>query len=118
LNELLSLNKYQFNHFVTKKIEMKVAPIELSDNAKIEIKNIFATKNIPTDYALRVGVKGSGCAGVSYILGFDKKTETDEEYIIEEIPVIIAKKDFMYLFGLEVDYTNTVEETGFIFKKD
>lgn len=97
---------------------MKVAPIELSDHAKVEIKNIFATKNIPIDYALRVGVKGSGCAGVSYILGFDKEAETDEKYTIDEIPVIIAKKDFMYLFGLEIDYTNTVEETGFIFRKD
>ena len=102
---------------VTKKF-MKIAPIQLSDEAKNEIKHIFAHKNIPTGYALRVGVKGSGCAGVSYVLGFDKKTEQDEEYTIEEIPVIIAKKDFMYLFGLEVDYTNTVEETGFVFKKD
>lgn len=97
---------------------MKLAPIQLSNDAKIEIKNIFENKNIPTDYFLRIGIKGSGCAGVSYLLGFDTKGETDEEYSIDEIPVIIAKKDFMYLFGLEVDYINSAEETGFVFKKD
>ncbi len=97
---------------------MKLAPIQLSDSAQTEIKNIFENKNIPSDYFLRIGIKGSGCAGVSYLLGFDKKGETDEKYFINEIPVIIAKKDFMYLFGLEVDYVSSDKETGFVFKKD
>ncbi len=101
-----------------KKYVMKLAPIQLSEKAIIEIKNIFDNKNIPTDYFLRIGIKGSGCAGVSYLLGFDQKGENDDEYSINEIPVIIAKKDFMYLFGLEVDYVSSHEETGFVFNKD
>ncbi|MCP4521609.1 MAG: iron-sulfur cluster assembly accessory protein [Cytophagales bacterium] len=97
---------------------MKLAPITLTDIALSEVKNIFENKNIPAEYYLRVGVKGSGCAGVSYLLGFDKKGETDELYSFGGIEVLIAKKDFMYLFGLEVDYVNSAEETGFVFNKE
>ncbi len=90
-------------------------PIIISDKAVEEIKSTLASKNIPVDYGLRVGVKGGGCAGVSYVLGFDKKNTNDVEYLIEEIPVYIAKKDTVFLIGMEVDFYEGNDARGFIF---
>jgi iron-sulfur cluster assembly protein len=83
-----------------------------------EIKNIILNKNIPTNYGLRIGIKGAGCSGVSYLIGFDLKKEGDEEYLIEDTPVYIEKKHLMYLIGLKVDFVNDAEERGFIFVND
>jgi iron-sulfur cluster assembly protein len=53
------------------------SPISLTESAVKEIKNIISEKNIPAEYGLRVGVKGGGCSGLSYILGFDLQKEND-----------------------------------------
>ena len=47
--------------------------IILSEKARTEIAKIMAANNIPATYGLRVGVKGGGCSGLSYSLGFDKE---------------------------------------------
>ena len=52
-------------------------PIELTPKAVAEVKHIMDNKNIPEGYGLRVGVKGGGCGGVSYVLGFDKPKDND-----------------------------------------
>lgn len=80
-----------------------------------EIKNIIQNKNIPANYGLRIGVKGAGCSGVSYLIGFDLKKENDEEYAIEGTPVYIEKKHLMYVVGLKIDFVEESDERGFIF---
>lgn len=92
-------------------------PISLSRKAVQEIKNTLTQKNIPADYGLRVGVKGAGCAGVSFLLGFDQKSDKDSVYEWEGIPVFIAKKDVMYLVGMEVDFYEGNDARGFTFVK-
>jgi iron-sulfur cluster assembly protein len=90
-------------------------PIDISPKALDEINNIFHNKNIPSQYGLRIGVKGAGCSGVSYLIGFDLKKDGDEEYLINNIPVFIEKKHLMYVIGLRVDFIDEVDERGFIF---
>ena len=90
-------------------------PIKISPSALDEIKNIFTNKNIPSDYGLRIGVKGSGCAGVDYIIGFDQITEDDESYDYDGITILLKKKDLMHLIGLEVDFVENSDERGFVF---
>ncbi|HYC86183.1 MAG TPA: iron-sulfur cluster assembly accessory protein, partial [Chryseosolibacter sp.] len=63
-----------------------VQPVTISPKAAEQIRKIMATKNIPADYGLRVGVRGGGC-GVSLIIGFDKKKDSDLTYTIDGIPV-------------------------------
>jgi len=92
-------------------------PVQVSEKALEEIKKTIAHKNIPDGYGLRVGVKGSGCAGVSYVLGFDKKSTADSEFDLEGVPVYIAKKDTMFLIGMEVDFYEGSEARGFTFIK-
>lgn len=92
-----------------------VQPITISAKAAAEIRKIMQTKSIPADYALRVGIRGGGCGGVSLIIGFDKKKATDLSYTVEDIPVLVDKKHTMYIIGKEVDFYEGVDARGFMF---
>ncbi len=94
---------------------LKEIPVKISSNAISEIKYIFERKNIPSDYGLRIGMKGSGCTGTTFVIGFDQKKDQDEEYFTEGIQVFIEKKHIMYLFGVEVDFIEDDTERGFVF---
>ena len=89
-------------------------PLTITSNALTEIKDIFLNKNIPQQYGLRLGVKGSGCAGIGFLLGFDTEKEQDKTYEIDGIKVFIAKKDTMHLIGKLVDFVDE-DARGFVF---
>ncbi|WP_209330965.1 HesB/IscA family protein [Lunatimonas salinarum] len=90
-------------------------PISISDKALDEIKNIMAHKNIPSEYTLRVGVKGGGCGGVSYMLGFDKPKSDDQVFEWEGLKILIEKKHVMFLMGMHIDFFESSEARGFTF---
>lgn len=90
-------------------------PVKISPKAAEEIQKIMANKSIPDEYGLRIGVKGAGCAGVSYILGFDKKKDHDLAYRVDDIDVYIEKKHTMFLIGLQVDFYEGSDARGFTF---
>lgn len=92
-----------------------IKPVSLTPKAAIEVRKIMETKKIPADYGLRVGVKGGGCGGVSLIIGFDKKKETDHAYTIGGIPIYVDKRHTMYLIGKEVDFYEGADARGFMF---
>lgn len=89
-------------------------PVGLSALASEEIKKIMATKNIPGDHGLRVGVRGGGC-GVQLILGFDQKRDSDLAYECMGITVLMNKKHMMFLIGKEVDFYEGADARGFHF---
>ena len=91
-----------------------VRPVTISKKALEEIRKTIQTKNIPSHYGLRVGVKGGGC-GVTLIIGFDQKKDSDHAYMIEDIPVYVDKKHTMYLIGKEVDFYDGEDGRGFTF---
>ena len=90
-------------------------PISITQKAYEEISNIINNKNIPKDYGLRIGISGGGCSGVSYILGFDKKGKTDDEYKFRDIVIFMDKKHAMFVMGLEIDFEDNAEQRGFTF---
>lgn len=92
-----------------------LVPITITEKAEAEIKNIIAHKNIPQEYHLRVGVKGGGCGGMSYALGFDKAKEDDQQFEVAGIPVLIEKRHFMFLMGMQIDFFEGDEARGFTF---
>lgn len=92
-----------------------IVPVKITEKAESEIKNIMATKNIPVDYHLRVGVKGGGCGGMSYALGFDKPKSEDQQFEISGIPVLIEKRHLMFLMGMQIDFFEGDEARGFTF---
>lgn len=91
-----------------------IQPVTLSRRAAVEIRKIMETKNIPEGYGLRVGVKGGGC-GVSLLIGFDKRKESDLSYLIDGIAVYVDKRHTLYVMGKEVDFYEGEETRGFLF---
>ncbi len=65
---------------------------------------------------LRIGVKGGGCSGMTYVLGFDTKTEKDDSFEIDGIYIIMEKSHGIYLVGMEVDWQGGLNSRGFTFK--
>jgi len=92
------------------------APVKISDRAATEVKRIVANKQIPEGYGLRIGVKGGGCSGMSYVLGFDKQREHDLEFDIDGIVVFMDKRHGLYLMGTTVDYHDGLDARGFVFE--
>jgi iron-sulfur cluster assembly accessory protein len=91
------------------------APVKLSSNAVAEVKRLMAEPGFEVGQYLRVGVKGGGCSGMSYVLGFDKMEEDDSTYEIEGIPMVMKDAHGIYLLGMEVDYSDGLNARGFVF---
>lgn len=91
-------------------------PVQLTDGAKKEIRRLMAVEGFDNAQRLRVGVKGGGCSGMTYILGFDQQQENDREFEIDGIACIIDPSHEMYLFGMEVDWQDGLNNRGFTFK--
>ncbi|MEO0558451.1 MAG: iron-sulfur cluster assembly accessory protein [Bacteroidota bacterium] len=96
------------------------SPVVLTDRAATEVRRIVANKQIPAQFGLRVGVKGGGCSGMSYVLGFDKQREHDLQFELETdsgdpITVFMDKRHGLYLMGTTVDYHDGLDARGFVF---
>lgn len=91
-------------------------PVQLTPSAIAEVKRLMSEPGFDTASFLRIGVKGGGCSGMSYVLGFDVKEADDEAFTIESIPVIVKKSHGIYLFGMEVNYEDGLNARGFVFK--
>lgn len=94
---------------------MPFIPVRISDKAIREVKTIMERKAIPEAYGLRIGIRGAGCAGISYMVGFDIKKDSDLSFEKEGIMVLIEKKHVMYLVGVELDFYDGTDERGFTF---
>jgi iron-sulfur cluster assembly protein len=92
------------------------SPIKLSNSAIAEVKRLMDEPGFDAAQYLRIGVKGGGCSGLSYVLGFDKMEADDQTYDIEGIPVVMKDAHGIYLFGMEVDYSDGLNARGFVFK--
>ena len=90
--------------------------VSLTDNAKRQIRNIFETEN-KTGWGLRLGVKGGGCSGFSYIMDFaENPGENDQHFEIDDLKIIVDSKSLVYLAGTELDFADRLNGSGFVFK--
>ena len=95
---------------------MTTIPVTLTEGAIVEIRKLMAKEDFDTTQVLRVGVKGGGCSGMTYVLGFDKKEENDYEFQIEGINCVMNKSHEMYLYGMLIDWQDGLNNRGFTFK--
>lgn len=66
--------------------------------------------------SLRVGVKGGGCSGLSYLLGFDQRKEGDVEYEFEGLHFVMERAHEIYLYDMLIDWQGGLNSRGFTFK--
>ncbi|MGN6292855.1 MAG: HesB/IscA family protein [Chitinophagaceae bacterium] len=90
-------------------------PVTLTAGAIREIKKLMGQEGFDSTQVLRVGVKGGGCSGMSYLLGFDHKQENDQLFEIEGISCAMNRSHEIYLYGMQVDWIEGLNNRGFTF---
>ncbi|MBK7408245.1 MAG: iron-sulfur cluster assembly accessory protein [Saprospirales bacterium] len=95
--------------------QVGIQPITLTDRAVRELIMIREAQEVPEDHGLRVGVKGGGCSGFTYVLGFDQPMENDDIFEINGIRVFMQKAHAIYLLGMEIDWEDGLKNRGFSF---
>ena len=66
--------------------------------------------------ALRIAVVGGGCSGFSYSMAFENTPNMlDKTYNFDNLNVFIDQASLLYLDGVQVDYVESMEGSGFKF---
>lgn len=105
--------------------------VTITETAAREIASIVQQQDLDAEaIRLRVGVKGGGCSGFSYLLDLTETTrDSDESWEYDyELPqadseatepfklrVICDPKSLLYLNGTEVDFKDEIMGRGFVF---
>jgi iron-sulfur cluster assembly protein len=90
--------------------------IALTDTAVKQVKQLRDSQHLPDTVFLRMGVKGGGCSGMSYMLEFDSEVGPhDKEFDIDGVKVVCDKKSYLYLNGTTLDYVQQGLTGGFTF---
>jgi iron-sulfur cluster assembly protein len=90
--------------------------ITITEKAEKEIKRIMKENNIPSEYGLRVGVKGGGCSGLTYTLNFDEVSKEGDSVVeSSDIKLFVDGKSLFYLMGTELDFSDGLNGKGFKF---
>lgn len=88
--------------------------ITVTESAATRVKNFLAKRG--KGEGLRLGVRPSGCSGMSYIIEYvDKIEENDTVFEAHGVKIIVDKKSLVYLEGTQLDYTREGLNEGFKF---
>ena len=89
--------------------------ITIGDSALEHVIQLMMSGGLtPDTHFLRVGVKGGGCSGLSYIMDFDDTTtDMDEVIDLNIMRVVVDKKSVLYLYGTQLEYSDGLNGKGF-----
>ncbi|MBS1731227.1 MAG: iron-sulfur cluster assembly accessory protein [Bacteroidetes bacterium] len=93
---------------------LHTSPVRLSGNAVVELKRLISLEN-SAEVRLRIGVRGGGCSGMTYILEFGNKEKDDLEFEIDGIFCLMNKAHEIYLDGMQIDWEPGLNSRGFVF---
>ena len=90
--------------------------ITLTTAASQEVKRLIGLEQKP-NLGLRIGVKGGGCSGMSYVLAIEEAAPKQYDSVFEQegVKLLIDAKSHLYLDGTTVDFTSSVMGGGFQF---
>lgn len=106
---------YLYNMNTEAQATVAESPVTLTQGAIQELRRLMSEPGFDKSQHLRIGVKGGGCSGLSYVLGFDKPEADDSMYEIEGIPVVMKLAHGIYLMGMEVNFEGGLNSRGFTF---
>ncbi len=90
--------------------------VTITAKAAEELRRIKANNGIPEAHVLRMGVKGGGCSGYTYVLAFDESPrDTDKVVSMEGLTVCIDPKSLPFLSGITLDFKDGLDGRGFDF---
>jgi iron-sulfur cluster assembly protein len=89
--------------------------LSLTEPAVRRVRALLAKEGLsPETGALRLGVIGGGCSGMSYSMTLDTRArENDHIFAFDGVRVFVDPKSFVYLKGLTLDYEETLIRQGF-----
>ncbi len=91
--------------------------IYLTERAAKQVLKIREENNLSGASTLRVGVKGGGCSGLSYVLGFDSEVkENDIQFEQHGVKITVDPKSLFFISGTELDYEDGLNGKGFVFR--
>jgi iron-sulfur cluster assembly protein len=90
--------------------------IALTPAATQEVKRLLEKEQKPS-LALRLGIKGGGCSGMTYVLSLDDATpkQYDEVFDQDGVKVLVDAKSHLYLNGMTIDFKSSLTGGGFEF---
>ena len=89
--------------------------IQLTEGAVSKVHEILSTQE-PKPAGLRIAVVGGGCSGFSYSMAFENAPQMlDKTYKFGDLQVFIDQASILYLDGIEVDFVESLEGSGFKF---
>jgi iron-sulfur cluster assembly protein len=90
--------------------------ITLTDAAADRVKSLMARADSEDVLGLRVGIKHSGCSGLSYVIDYAKERKRLEDVIEDKgVKVFIDPTAVMFILGSEMDYKEDTYFSGFVF---
>lgn len=88
--------------------------ISMTESARAHVKRHL--ENRGSGFGVRVGVKTTGCSGLSYVLEFVDSPEAEDEVFEQgEVNLIVDPKSLVYLDGTELDFVKEGLNEGFQF---
>jgi len=91
--------------------------ISVTEIAAREVRRAMEQKNLGAESGLRLGVKGGGCSGFSYVMNLEPRpARGDEIFESAGLRVFVDPKSYLYLEGTEVDFSEDLSHRGFVFK--
>ncbi len=90
--------------------------IALTPTATQEVKRLMEKEQKPNQ-ALRIGVKGGGCSGMSYVVALDEATPKQYDTVFEQdgVKIVVDAKSHLYLDGMTIDFMSSLMGGGFEF---
>jgi len=90
--------------------------IGVSEKALDHLLDLMESEGLTTDtHYLRVGVKGGGCSGLSYVMDFDNnKTDLDDVFEANKgLKLLVDRKSLLYLYGTTLTFSDGLNGKGF-----
>ena len=76
----------------------------------------FTSQAGKTSANLRVGVKGGGCSGLTYVLDLtDEPNEGDKTIEQHGMKLFVDRKSYIFLAGTVLEYSGGLNGKGFVF---
>jgi iron-sulfur cluster assembly accessory protein len=92
----------------------ETAAVTLTERAADKVKALMAQEPAGEAEVLRVAIRGGGCGGFEYELGFDRgATDGDGEAEFHGVRVVVDQASAQYLAGATVDFVESLQESGF-----